>query len=127
MTPAEIDRALADELGWSVGETEMEDSDSISGRSRQKVYLTIEGVAVRWGNMRAAEFSPSTNRDHFAEYVLPEIEGRGMWTEFEQRLYAVQFVDPRPRGHERPTLRWFAKAPPLTLAAAALAVLEGKP
>lgn len=89
-------------------------------------------------------FTPATDRNHLAEYVLPEIERRGLWVEFVQRA-AETITTPVERidavvGKESAKFQGtdlvhamtvmsamiVLTAPPADLALAALEVLEGE-
>ena len=107
MTDAEINRRLAEALKWVLVDHEMFGDAA--------VWLDLEtGYPV----IAVADFSPATDSNHLREYVLPEVERRGLKMEFAEAVSDNfdQDVD---------DYVWaFLVAPSRVLALAALKILE---
>ena len=89
MTDAEINRRLAEKLGWPF---------------------------ISW-----ERFSPATDSNHLREYVLPEVERRGLERQFERAVFDAFRMTKR---HMRAWKFFRFTAPPRVLALAALKVME---
>lgn len=106
MTDREIDELIAKALGWELVDHEMFTADPC------ELWLDLKtGYPV----CAVSDFSPSTSVDALRKWVLPELERRELWEEFETECLHTT------GGLSGVTLLY---AHPRELAAAALAVLE---
>ena len=105
MSDGELNERLAKALGWK------------AIRDPDYVFWEIPG---KHDLVRRSEFFPAASVDDLRDYVLPEIERRGLWDELVAELAL-------PWMNDAPDMRWEAfmlTASPSVLAAAALKVLR---
>jgi len=132
MTDAELNRKLADVLGW-------EDVVGIEGHSMWELPPNEGGYNPR---IYQGHFSPATDRNHLAEHVLPEVERRGLFPQLALAILDDAPVETQKRVEASMLARKLTMrerelapdiigigaalmSPPRVLAAAALKVLGG--
>jgi hypothetical protein len=114
MTAAELNCKLAEELGYRI----------VTGHGPYAYWVDADGRSF------ASHFSPATDRDHLADYVLPEIERRGLSLEFAAELVRGMARQSAETDYEGMAMAQFLvdalRSSPLNGAAAALKVLEAR-
>ena len=115
MTAADVDRALAKEMGW----VEAERFD-IHGAG-----WTHAAWKIPQGSYIGTSFFPSTSSDHLRLYVLPEIERRGLVYEFLGECAGIGGDAYLAETYAEWFLLTADPADPAVLARAALDVLRG--
>lgn len=120
MSDAELNRKLAEALGW----------EHLSGITR-KEFCDATGNPIpfpSWvdknGEPTTMLFEPATSSDDLRKYVLPEVERRGLDEKFAILLADHMVANRPPLGWPKQYM-YICTMPPAVLAAAALKVLGG--
>jgi len=112
MNNADLNRKLAEALGLDV-------TSGTHNGAPVAMERDERGVLVR-----SFLFSPATERNNLAEYVLPEVERRGLDEKFAILLADHMVANRPPLGWPKQYM-YILTLPPSVLAAAALKVLGG--